>query len=62
MKFLELVKYELPSVTEHISIGWIQKIIGRYIGRKVNRKLKRYKKRMFREKMLKKLFNQHPMK
>jgi hypothetical protein len=49
----ELIKYELPSFAEFISIGWMQTILGWYYGRKVRRKIRRYNKRLKREEFIK---------
>ena len=49
----ELIKYELPSYTEYVSIGWLQNIIARYYCKKVNKKYARYKMRLQREKFIK---------
>ena len=48
-----LLKYELPSMAEYCSIGWVQEIIARYTAMKINRKWARYQKRLQRERFLK---------
>ncbi len=48
----ELLKYELPAITEYISWDWLQSLIARYYAYKVNRKYYRYEKRLYREKWL----------
>ena len=53
----ELIKYELPSMAEFISIKWLQNIIGWYYGKMINRKLKRYNKRLQRDEFLKRFNN-----
>lgn len=50
----ELLKYELPSISEYISIGWMQEIIARLTANRINRKLRRYKKRKEREEFISK--------
>lgn len=42
----ELVMYELPSISEYISIGWMRTIIARYCAFKIKRKMIRYKNRV----------------
>lgn len=49
MKKEELIVYELPSISEYISIEFLQNMIARYTARKVNRKWSRYEKRKDRE-------------
>lgn len=58
MKANELIKYELPPITEYISNRWLQGLIGKYYGRKVIKKLERYKKRLQREEWLN-IINSH---
>ena len=53
MKKEELLKYEMPSIAEYISIAWMQKIVARYCAWKINRKWRRYENRQKREKFLK---------
>lgn len=45
----KLLKYELPSWVEFISIDWMQTVIARYYAWKVGRKIKRYNLRLKRE-------------
>jgi len=56
MKKEELIKYELPSLAEFVSIGWLQTIIAWYYAKKVNRKFARYEKRLKREDWIKRHF------
>jgi len=52
MKPEELLKYELPSLAEFCSIGWMQSILAWYYAKKINRKLKQYNNRISRENYL----------
>lgn len=52
MKEEELLMYEAPSITEYISIPWMQNIVARYIVWKVNRKMRRFKERNLRAKFI----------
>lgn len=49
----ELIKYEMPTAFEFISVGWMQNIAAWYIGHKVNRKIRRYNQRLKREEFIK---------
>lgn len=49
MKPEELIKYELPTIAEFVSIGWLQNIIAWYYAKKINRKWARYQKRIARD-------------
>jgi len=48
----ELIIYEMPSIAEFISIGWIQTIVAKYVAWKVNRKMARYAGRLIREQFI----------
>ena len=52
MKPEELLKYELSSIAEFCSIGWMQSVLAWWYAKKVNRKWKRYNVRLNREKYL----------
>jgi hypothetical protein len=49
----DLATYEMPTITEFISIGWLQNICASYLAWKVNKKIRRYNKRIERVKYLK---------
>jgi len=49
MNTKELLKYEMPSIAEYCSIGWIQNIIAWCTAKKINRKTRRYNARLARE-------------
>lgn len=49
----KLLKYELPSVAEYVSVGWVQEIIAWYTARRINFKVARYNKRIKREVFIK---------
>jgi hypothetical protein len=51
----KLIEYELPSITEKVSIGWLQNVIAKYTARRVNRKIKRYNLRQERKEFVNKL-------
>jgi len=59
MKKEDLVLYEAPSITEYLSIGWMQTLCAKYIAWKVNRKLDRFEKRKERERFVKKFNSSH---
>lgn len=44
-----LLIYELPTMAEFISVGWMQQIIANHLAHKINRKMKRYNNRPFRK-------------
>ncbi len=54
MKKEDLVLYEMPTIAEFVSIGWMQTIIVHYIAWKVNRKIRRWNKRIEREEFIRK--------
>jgi hypothetical protein len=49
----KLLTYECPTISEYISVDWMQTIIARYVAWKVNKKIRRYNKRIERMKFLK---------
>lgn len=49
MEKKDLLEYESPSISEFISIGWMQELIARYLAWKINRKWKRYEYRLARK-------------
>jgi len=48
----KLLKYEMWSIAEWVSWGWLQNIIAKLVAIKINRKLRRYNKRIEREKFV----------
>lgn len=53
----ELLKYELPSISEYCDFEWMQTLVGRYSAWKVNKKIRRYNKRKEREEFIRKILN-----
>lgn len=49
MEKKDLLLYELPTISEFVSVGWIQEVFAMYTAWKVNRKWKRYLYRKDRE-------------
>ncbi len=49
----ELLKYEMPSIAEFVSVGFLQTILARYTAWKINKKWARYVARQEREKWIK---------
>ena len=56
----ELLKYELPAITEYVSIKWIQTLIARFTAYRVNKKIFRYRMRIKREEFLSLLNKNYP--
>ncbi len=52
MEKKELLLYEAPTISEFISVGFLQTLTARYIAFKVNRKWERYQKRLRRAEFL----------
>lgn len=52
MKKEELVIYEAPTITEFISIDWVQNLMAKYIAWTVTRKYNRYEQRLKRRELL----------
>ncbi len=55
MKKEEALLYDLPSIVEYVSWGWLQTILARYVAWKVTRKINRYNKRIERKKWIESL-------
>ncbi len=53
IKIEDLLAYEMYSISEWVSIGWMQTILARLLAWKVNRKIARYNKRLAREDWIK---------
>lgn len=51
----ELLKYEMPTIAEFVSIDCLQTLLAIYLSWKINRKLHRYYKRKDREEFIKKV-------
>ena len=49
MEIDKLLKYEMWSIAEWVSWGWLQEIIARLVANQVKRKIRRYNKRIERE-------------
>lgn len=56
----ELLEYEMPSIAEYVSIGWLQTILARYTAKTVNRKVARWNRRQERKEFIRRFLSNTP--